>query len=157
MYTDADWAGCVIDRKSTTGYCSFVWGFLVTWRSKKQSVVARRSAEAEYRAMTHGIYEGIWLKRMLEELQIPTSYTIRMLCDDKAAISYAKNPVHHDRTKHVEIDGHFLKEKIECGQIIVDHVPSCNQTADILTKALSRHAYENVRSNLGMINIYHPN
>lgn len=102
MYTDADWAGCVIDQKSTTGYCSFVWGFLVTWRSKKQSVVARRSAEAEYRAMTHGIYEGIWLKRMLEELQIPTSYTIRMLCD-------AKLPSAMQRTQFIMIEQNMSK------------------------------------------------
>ena len=156
VFTDADWAGCVTDRKSTTGYCSFVWGNLVTWRSKKQSVVARSSAEAEFRAMAHGICEGIWLKRMLEELRIPTNYTMRMLCDNKAAISIAKNPVHHDRTKHVEIDRHFIKEKIDCGLINIDYVPSCNQTADILTKALPRPAYEGIRSNLGMIDIYHP-
>ncbi|RVW59074.1 Retrovirus-related Pol polyprotein from transposon TNT 1-94 [Vitis vinifera] len=85
FFSDADWAGSVTDRRSTSGYCSFVWGNLVTWRSKKQSVVARSSAEAEFRAMA------------------------------QAAISIAKNPVHHDRTKHVEIDRHFIKEKIEEG------------------------------------------
>src|ERR1044072_2658948 len=68
VYTDSDWAGCLSDRKSTTGYCTFVWGNLVTWRSKKQSVVARSSAEAELRAMAQGICEGIWLKRMLDEI-----------------------------------------------------------------------------------------
>ncbi|RVW44659.1 Retrovirus-related Pol polyprotein from transposon RE1 [Vitis vinifera] len=84
VYSDADWAGNIIDKRSTSGYCSFVWGNLVTWRSKKQSVVARSSAEAEYRA----------------------------LALESAAISIAKNPVHHDRTKHVEIDRHFITEKI---------------------------------------------
>ena len=156
VYTDSDWAGCVVDRKSTTGYCSFVWGNLVTWKSKKQTVVARSSAEAEFRAMAHGICEGIWLERMLDELRIPTNHTMRILCDNKAAISIAKNPVHHDRTKHVEVDRHFIKEKVDNGIIDIDHVPSCSQTADILTKALPRHTYEGIRTNLGMIDIYHP-
>lgn len=156
VYTDSDWAGCLSDRKSTTGYCTFVWGNMVTWRSKKQSVVARSSAEAEFRAMAQGICEGIWLKRMLDEIRIPTNYTMRILCDNKAAISIAKNPVHHDRTKHVEIDRHFIKEKIDQEIIRVDHIPSCKQTADIMTKALPRNIYENIRSNLGMIDIFHP-
>ena len=156
VYTDADWAGSVTDRKSTTGYCSYVWGNLVTWRSKKQSVVARSSAEAEFRALAHGICEGIWLQRMLEELKIFTSYTMKILCDNKAAISIAKNPVHHDRTKHVEIDRHFIKEKLDNGIASLEYTPSCQQTADILTKALSKPTYEDLRANLGMIDIYHP-
>ncbi|RVW56768.1 Retrovirus-related Pol polyprotein from transposon RE1 [Vitis vinifera] len=112
VYSDADWAGNIIDRRSTSGYCSFVWGNLVTWRSKKQSVVARSSAEAEYRALAQGICEGIWIKRVLSELGQTSSSPILMMCDNQAAISIAKNPVHHDRTKHVEIDRHFITEKI---------------------------------------------
>ncbi|RVW40614.1 Retrovirus-related Pol polyprotein from transposon RE1 [Vitis vinifera] len=111
VYSDADWAGNIIDRRSTSGYCSFVWGNLVTWRSKKQSVVARSSAEAEYRALAQGICEGIWIKRVLSELGQTSSSPILMMCDNQAAISIAKNPVHHDRTKHVEIDRHFITEK----------------------------------------------
>ncbi|RVW85288.1 Retrovirus-related Pol polyprotein from transposon RE1 [Vitis vinifera] len=103
VYSDADWAGNIIDRRSTSGYCSFVWGNLVTWRSKKQSVVARSSAEAEYRALAQGICEGIWIKRVLSELGQTSSSPILMMCDNQAAISIAKNPVHHDRTKHVEM------------------------------------------------------
>ncbi|RVW13652.1 Retrovirus-related Pol polyprotein from transposon TNT 1-94 [Vitis vinifera] len=106
IFSDADWAGSVTDRRSTSGYCSFVWGNLVTWRSKKQSVVARSNAEAEFRAMA------------------------------QAAINIAKNPVHHDRTKHVEIDRHFIKEKIEEGVFKVSYTPTNCQTADILTKLL---------------------
>ncbi|KAK2981314.1 hypothetical protein RJ640_007015 [Escallonia rubra] len=102
-------------RKSTSGYCTFVWGNLVTWRSKKQSVVARSSAEAEYRAMAHGICEMMWLKRVLEELRRPVTMPMKLYCDNKATINIANNPVQHDRTKHVEIDRHFIKEKIEAG------------------------------------------
>ncbi|RVX04688.1 Retrovirus-related Pol polyprotein from transposon RE1 [Vitis vinifera] len=92
VYSDAGWAGNIIDRRSTSGYCSFVWGNLVTWRSKKQSVVARSSAEAEYRALAQGICEGIWIKRVLSELGQTSSSPILMMCDNQAAISIAKNP-----------------------------------------------------------------
>ena len=81
---------------------------------------------------------------------------MKILCDNRAAISMAKNSVHHDRTKHVEIDKHFIKEKIDQDLIVVTHVPSCNQTAEILIKALPRRSYEDIRTNLGMIDIYHP-
>ncbi|XP_038885780.1 secreted RxLR effector protein 161-like [Benincasa hispida] len=103
-YTDSDWAGSVTDRKSISGYCTFVWGNLVTWRSKKQGVVARSSAEAEYRAMNLGICEEIWLKKVLVDLHQESHDSMGLYCDNKAAINIAHNPVQHDRTKHVEID-----------------------------------------------------
>nr|CAN62019.1 hypothetical protein VITISV_019561 [Vitis vinifera] len=130
------------------------WGNLVTWRSKKQSVVARSSAEAEFRAMAQGICEGIWLNRLLEELRVPLKHPMVLYCDNQAAISIAKNPVHHDRTKHVEIDRHFIKEKIEEGVFKVSYTPTNCQTADILTKALARVNFEDLTEKLGMINIY---
>ncbi|RVW40843.1 Retrovirus-related Pol polyprotein from transposon RE1 [Vitis vinifera] len=156
VFTDADWAGSLTDRRSTTGYCSYVWGNLVTWRSKKQSVVARSSAEAEFRAMAHGICEGMWLQRILKELGIISNSTMTVLCDNKATISIAKNPVQHDRTKHVEIDRHFIKEKLEGGTIKLMYIPSSRQTTDILTKALPKATYENMKSKLGMLDIYYP-
>ncbi|RVW18267.1 Retrovirus-related Pol polyprotein from transposon RE1 [Vitis vinifera] len=154
IFSDADWAGSVTDRRSTLGYCSFVWGNLVTWRSKKQSVVARSSAEAEFHAMAQGICEGIWLNRLLKELRVPLKHPMVLYCDNQAAISIAKNPVHHDRTKHVEIDRHFIKEKIEEGVFKVSYTPTNYQTADILTKALARVNFEDLTKKLGMINIY---
>lgn len=156
VFTDADWAGSVTDRRSTSGYCSFVWGNLVTWRSKKQSVVARSSVEAEFRALAHGICEGIWLKRLLEELRVKTDGPINMKSDSQSAIAIAKNPVHHDRTKHVEIDRHFISEKVEKEIITLNHVPTQHQAADILTKSLHRPNFQNLCSKLGMISIYCP-
>ncbi|RVW65650.1 Retrovirus-related Pol polyprotein from transposon RE1 [Vitis vinifera] len=156
VYSDADWAGNIIDRRSTSGYCSFVWGNLVTWRSKKQSVVARSSAEAEYKALAQGICEGIWIKRVLSELGQTSSSPILMMCDNQAAISIAKNPVHHDRTKHVEIDRHFITEKVTSETVKLNYVPTKHQTADILTKALPRPNFEDLTCKLGLYDIYSP-
>jgi hypothetical protein len=156
IFTDADWAGSIIDRKSTSGYCTYVWGNLVTWRSKKQGVVSRSSAEAEFRAMAQGICEGMWILRVLKELKIEVELPLKLYCDNKAAISIAHNPVQHDRTKHIEIDRHFIKEKIDSGTLCLPFIPSNQQTADILTKSLGRTTFEYLISKLGMLDIYAP-
>ena len=116
-------------------------------------MVAYSSVEVEFRAMTQGIYEGIWLNMMLEELRVPLKHPIVLYCDNQAAISIAKNLIHHDRTKHVEIDRHFIKEKIE-GVFKVSFTPTNCQTSDILTKALARVNHEDLMEKLGTINIY---
>ena len=118
MFTDADWAESLIDRESTIGYYTFVWGNLVTWKLKKQAVIARSSAEAELRATAHDICEILWLKLMLEELAIQVQTPRCLYCDNKATISIAHNPVHHDRTKHIEVNKHFIKERLMKGQSI---------------------------------------
>ncbi|RVW91355.1 Retrovirus-related Pol polyprotein from transposon RE1 [Vitis vinifera] len=110
-YNNADWARSIVDRRSTSRYCSFVGGNLVTWRSKKHNVVARSSAEAEFRAVAHGIREIMWIRRLLEELKMTGSSPMKLYCDNKAAISVAHNPVLHDHTKHVEVDKHFIKRR----------------------------------------------
>ncbi|KAG8473962.1 hypothetical protein CXB51_033910 [Gossypium anomalum] len=142
--------------RSTSGYCNYVWGNLVTWRSKKQSVVARSSAESEYRALSHGICEGMWLQRLMGELKLSYTKPITLYCDNQAAISIAHNPIHHDRTKHVEIDRHFITEKINKGEICVSYLPTRQQVADVLTKSLSRKMFEEIMGKLGLINIYTP-
>ena len=152
-YTNADWADSVTDRKSTTGYCTYVWGNLVTWRSKKQNVVACSSAEAEYRAMANEVCEILWIQRILEELKQPVESPMRLY---KAAISIAHNPVQHDRTKHVEIDRHFIKEKLEAGVICMPFVPTTQQTTDILTKGLFKPNFKLLVNKLVMKEIYAP-
>ena len=116
-YTDADWAGSVTDKKLTSGYLTFVGGNLVTWRSKKQKVVALSSAEAEFRGMAKGVCELLWVRGLMNELGYKSELPMSLFCDNKAAIEIAQNPVQHDRTKHIEIDRHFIKEKLE-GQIL---------------------------------------
>ena len=112
-YTDADWAGDREDRKSTSGYFTLVGGNLVTWKSKKQKVVALSSAEAEFRGIAKGVTEILWIRKLLGELGFHQTQANLLYCDNKAAISISENPVQHDRTKHVEIDRHFIKEKLE--------------------------------------------
>ena len=93
---------------------------------------------------------------MLNELGITSNCPIKLLCDNKAAISIAKNPMHHDRTKYMEIDRHFIKEKLDSETTTLEYIPSSMQTVDILTKELSKPTYETLRSNIEMVDIYHP-
>ncbi|KAK4407480.1 Retrovirus-related Pol polyprotein from transposon RE1 [Sesamum angolense] len=129
------------DRKSTSGYYTYVGGNLVTWRSKKQTIVARSSAEAEYRAMAHTTSEILWLKNLLKELSFMYDDPIPMHCDNQAAIHIASNPIFHERTKHIEIDCHFVHEAIMSQKICTPFTPS-EQRADIFTKALGAKQFD---------------
>ncbi|WJZ80908.1 hypothetical protein VitviT2T_000776 [Vitis vinifera] len=155
-YADVDWAGNISDKKSTSDYFTFVGGNLVTWRSKKQKVVALSSAKVKFRGMAKGLCELLWLRRLLTEIGFPPSREMNLFCDNKAAIDIAHNPVQHDRTKHVKVNRHFIKQNLEAKIIRFSLVKSQDQLADILTKAVCSKLFHNSLDKLGINNIYAP-
>ncbi|WVZ98004.1 hypothetical protein U9M48_043497 [Paspalum notatum var. saurae] len=141
-YSDADWAGCPDSRRSTSGYCVFLGDNLVSWSSKCQTTVSRSSAEAEYHVVAHAVAECCWLRQLLQELHVSIPSATIVYCDNVSAVYMIANPVHHRRTKHIEIDIHFIREKVALGDVRVLHIPSSHQFADIMTKGLPRSGVE---------------
>lgn len=105
----------------------------MTWISKKQSVVAKSSAKAEYRSMVHGICKALWLRLLFHEIGLEVNTPMSLLCDNKSAISISHNLVQHDRTKHIEVDRHFIREKILCGLFCIPFVTTDKQLTSVLT------------------------
>ena len=155
-YSDVDWAGAIDDRRSTSGYFTFVGSNLVTWRSKKKNVVARSSTEAEFRGMALGICEALRLRLLLMDLGYLPRQPIRLYCDNKATCDIAHNPVQHYRTKHVEVDRFFIKEKLDEKIVELPKIRSEDKLADILTKVVSIRVFSKFLGKLGMCDIYAP-
>lgn len=147
-YSDADWAGCPDTRRSTSGFCVFLGDSLVSWSSKRQTTVSRSSAEAEYRAIANAVADCSWLRHLLQELRFALPKATVVFCDNVSAVYMSHNPVHHRRTKHIELDIHFVCEKVALGQVRVHHVPSERQLANVFTKALNSSLFLDFRDNL---------
>jgi hypothetical protein len=152
-YSDADWVGCPDSRRSTSGYCVFLGVNLVSWSSKQQTTFSHSSAEAEYRAVAHTVADTCWLRQLLQELHAPISSATIIFCDNVSAVYMTANPVHHRRTKHIEIDIHFVREKVALGQVRVLCVPSSLQFADIMTKGLPIQLFTDFRSSLCVVTL----
>ncbi|XP_068638430.1 secreted RxLR effector protein 161-like [Aristolochia californica] len=135
-YCDSDWAGDIDTRKSVTGY-EFLFGSgIISWANKKQQTVALSSTEAEYKAACVAACEAVWLRRILTDIGIPLTESTTLNFDSQSCIAMAKNPVFHARTKHIEIQYHYVRELIEEEPIYMEYCPTEDNHADIFTKAL---------------------
>lgn len=152
-FSDSDHAGDVGDRKSTSGHVFFLGKNLITWSSQKQKIVALSSCEAEYVAIAAATCQGLWLSRLLEDITGTSPAQFKLLVDNKSAIALSKNPVHHDRSKHIDVKFHFVRDCMEKKQVEIDHVGTQDQLADALTKALGRVRFIEMRQRLGMIGV----
>ncbi|GJW25775.1 ribonuclease H-like domain-containing protein [Tanacetum coccineum] len=135
-YTDADWAGCPVTRRSTSGYCVFLEDNILSWSAKQQVTLSHSSAEAEYRGVANVVAKMAWIRNLLRELHTPLFTATLVYCDNVSAVYLSTNHVQHQRTKHIEIDIHFVRDYVASGQVRVLHVPSRFNFADIFTKGL---------------------
>ncbi|WVZ62734.1 hypothetical protein U9M48_012444 [Paspalum notatum var. saurae] len=150
-YSDSDHAGDKKDRKSTTGVVFFLGPNLITWTSQKQKVVALSSCEAEYIASAAAACQGVWLSRLIAELTGTEVYKFRLFVDNQSAIELSKNPVHHERSKHIDTRYHYIRECIDTGKIDIKHVGTQGQLADILTKPLGRVKFVEMRQKMNIV------
>ena len=150
-YSDADWAGDVGDRKSTSGYVFLLGDGAISWKSSKQSCVALSTAEAEYVALSAAAQEAIWLQQLISELLNKDIQETTVLEDNQAAICLAKNPQVHGRTKHIDIKFHFIRDLVDSGRIKLAYCPSEDMVADMMTKGLPMVQFEKLRGLAGVV------
>jgi hypothetical protein len=149
-YSDLDYAGCRVERKSTSGTCQFLGRSLVSWSSKKQNSIALSTAEAEYVAAGACCAQLLWMKQTLRDFGCEQS-KIPLLCDNEGAIKLADNPINHSRTKHIDIRHHFLRDHQAKGDVVVQHVRTQFQLVDIFTKPLDESRFCALRHELNIV------
>lgn len=150
-YSDVDWECCVDFRKSLTSYCIFLGSCLISWKTKKQTTIARSSAKAEYRALATTILELLWITYVLRDFKIKVSYPISFYRDNLSTIHMVENPVHHEKTKHIDIDCHFVIDYFSKGFFKPIHVSSRDQIADLFTKGPSATEFHQLICKLNII------
>ncbi|GJU86128.1 retrovirus-related pol polyprotein from transposon TNT 1-94 [Tanacetum coccineum] len=152
VYADSDHAGDYVDRKSTSGVCTFMGCCLTSWFAKKQTALAISTTEAEYVSAGKACQQALWMKQALIDYGIRLD-DVPIMCDNKGAIDLSKNPVQHSRTKHIEIRHHFLRDNVQKGNISIEKVASEDNIADIFTKPLKREVFNYLRLGLGMMEL----
>ena len=151
IFTDTDWAGCSDDRRSTGDFVVFLGPNLVSWSSRKQPTVSRPSTEAEYKALANGTAEAIWIQSVLKELGVFLSQPPVLWCDNIGATYLSANPFFHARTKHIEVDFHFVREKVALGALDVRYISTGDQLADVFTKPATEQLLRRFRANLNLV------
>jgi hypothetical protein len=149
-YSDADYAGCKIDRRSTSGTCQFLRRSLMSWASKKQNLVALSTIEAKYIAARHYCAQLFLMRQTLRDYGYKLS-KVSLLCDNESAICMVDNPIEHSHTKHIDIRYHFLRDHQQRGDITIKYVSTHNQLADIFTKPLDEMTFSKFRNELDVL------
>jgi hypothetical protein len=151
-YSDSYYAGCKVDRKSTSGCCQFLGRSLVSWSSKKQNSVALSIAEAEYISTGNCCAQLLWMKQTLLDYGIIFK-NVPLMCDNESAVKLATNPVQHSRSKHIDTRHHFLRDHVGKGDISIYSVGTDDQLADIFTKPLDETRFCSLRSEMNVIDL----
>jgi hypothetical protein len=150
IFSDADMAGDIDGRRSTSGVLVFLGAAPIAWQSLKQKIVALSTCEAEYVAAATAACQAVWLCRLLGELTGEEAHPPALMVDNQSAVALAKNPVLHDRSKHIDIKFHFLRDCVDGGQIVIEFVETGRQLTDILTKSLGCLRFMELRKMIGM-------
>lgn len=152
-FSDAGWAGCSDDRRSIGDFAIFLGSNVISWNARKQATVSRSSTEAEYKALANATTEVIWIQSVLGELKVPQSQIPRLRCEDLGATYLSANPRFHGRTKHLEVDYHFVCERVACRQLDIRFISSADLVFDGFTKTLDVQKLQELRCNLNLLTL----